>query len=74
MRLSDIMSGMQLSSYAEVALILFVLAFVVVGCSAFSARRAAEWERCRRLPLSDEEAEPVVASGRDDSVSGTILP
>ena len=73
MRLSDIMSGMQLSSYAEVALIMFVIAFIVVACSAFSARRAAEWERCRRLPLSDEEDRPRLPAELDDSARGTTF-
>ena len=58
MRLSDIMSSMQLGSYAEVALLLFLGAFVAVVVSAFWNRDSAEWERCRNLPLDGEEPGP----------------
>jgi len=60
MRLSDIMSSMQLSSYAEVALLLFLGAFVAVAISVFWSHSSEEWERCRHLPLDT----------RDDSLTG----
>jgi len=58
MRLSDIMSSMQLSSYAEVALLLFLAAFVAIVISVVWSRPTAEWERCRNLPLDDADPSP----------------
>ena len=53
MKLSDIMSSMQLSSYAEVALVLFLAAFAAIALSLFWGRNREEWERCRHLPLDE---------------------
>lgn len=58
MKLSDIMSSMQLSSYAEVALLLFFGAFVAIAASVLSNRRRDEWDHASRLPLSGEEPSP----------------
>lgn len=55
MRLSDIMSAMQLGTYAEVALVLFIAAFLAIGAHVFRRSNASAWERARHLPL---EAEP----------------
>jgi len=63
MRLSDIMSSMQLSSYAEVALLLFLGAFVAVAISVFWSRQDDEWERCCRLPLDPAEDGSPAAPG-----------
>ncbi|HKO90168.1 MAG TPA: hypothetical protein VJU61_03385 [Polyangiaceae bacterium] len=60
MRLSDIMSNMQLGFYAEVALVLFLGAFVAIAVSLFWGRRSEEWERCRYLPLDDAEGATAV--------------
>jgi len=57
MKLSDIMSSMQLSSYAEVALLLFFGAFVAVSISVARGCDAGEWERRRRLPLEPSEGD-----------------
>jgi hypothetical protein len=54
MKLSDIMSSMQLSGYAEVAMLLFMGAFVAVSISLLRNRDREEWERCRHLPLDCE--------------------
>ena len=54
MRLSDIMSAMRLGTYAEVALVLFMLAFVAIGVNVFLRRNAGAWERARHLPLEPE--------------------
>lgn len=56
MRLSDIMSAMQLGTYAEVALVLFMAAFAAVGVNVFLRRNAGAWERARHLPLEPEES------------------
>lgn len=62
MRLSDIMSSMQLGSYAEVALLLFLGAFVAVTVSVLWGGQTEEWERCRHLPLDATEDGATVAS------------
>jgi hypothetical protein len=54
MRLSDIMSAMHLSSYAELALAIFMLAFLAIAVHLLRARDAATWERARFLPLEPE--------------------
>jgi len=54
MRLSDVMSAMQLASYAEVALVLFMLAFLAIGVNVFRRRNADTWEHARHLPLDSE--------------------
>ena len=64
MRLSDIMSAMRLASYAEVALVLFMAAFLAIGVHVFSRRNAAAWERARHLPL-DPELGPPASPTRD---------
>jgi hypothetical protein len=54
MRLSDIMSAMHLSSYAELALAIFMLAFLAIGVQLLLAREGETWERARFLPLEPE--------------------
>jgi hypothetical protein len=54
MRLSDIMSAMRLSSYAELALAIFMLAFLAIAVHLLRARDGATWERARFLPLEPE--------------------
>ncbi len=53
MRLTDIMSHAGLSGYAEVALILFFLAFVGVLVVTFLPSRRREMDRAARLPFED---------------------
>jgi hypothetical protein len=55
MKLSDVMGAMQLSSYAEVGLVLFLVAFALVAFD-LSRSQQAELERARHLPLGDEDA------------------
>jgi len=55
MKLSDVMGAAGLSVYAEVALVLFFLAFAVVVFQVASRARARDWEEASRLPLSDSE-------------------
>ena len=54
MSLTDIMSGAGLSGFAEVALILFLIAFVISVARTFSHTRDAEMNRAARLPLDDD--------------------
>lgn len=60
MKLSDVMSAMGLSTYAEVGLVLFMGAFVAVAVSLFRSG-AGPFERAGRLPLEDA----------DDDVAGS---
>jgi hypothetical protein len=53
MKLSDVMSAAGLAGYAQVAMILFLLVFVVVGLRVLFAR-SATMERAARIPLDDE--------------------
>ena len=53
MKLSDVMSAMQLSSYAQVGLVLFLLAFALIAVDlARKSRR--ELEHAQNLPLENE--------------------
>ena len=54
MRLSDVISAMQLSHYAEIALVLFLLAFMAIALQLFGKRNQREWEAARRLPLRED--------------------
>ncbi|HVW27397.1 MAG TPA: hypothetical protein VHC69_18665 [Polyangiaceae bacterium] len=56
MKLSDIVSAAHgLVVYPEVALLLFLVAFIAVLVQIASGKRANEWERARTLPLVDED-------------------
>jgi hypothetical protein len=68
MSLSDIMSAAGLSGYAEVGLVLFLLAFISIAIRTLTRARSAEWERARQLPLlADDIASP---SQSDANVGG----
>lgn len=54
MRLSDIMSAANLSAYAEVAMILFIVAFVVIVIAIFAPGRQRMYDAASRMPLDDE--------------------
>jgi cbb3-type cytochrome oxidase subunit 3 len=54
MRLSDIMSAMHLSSYAEVAMVLFMAAFAAIVFHVFGRDHADEWEAARQMPLEED--------------------
>jgi hypothetical protein len=53
MRLSDVISQSGLAFYAEVALVLFFLAFVIIGVRLLVRRDRHELERMSRMPLDD---------------------
>jgi hypothetical protein len=55
MSLTDLMSGAQLSSYAELGLALFLGAFVAVALRLLTHQERAEWSRASRLPLQKED-------------------
>ena len=53
MRLSDIMSHAGLSGYAEVALVIFLAAFLLILVAVFAPSRTREFEAASRMPLDD---------------------
>ena len=53
MRLSDIMANAGLSMYAEVALVLFLLAFLVIVWWVFRRANKARWKSAAQMPLDD---------------------
>jgi cbb3-type cytochrome oxidase subunit 3 len=56
--LTDAVSGAGLSGYAEIALVLFLLAFVGVVISLFVPSRQRTYERMRHLPIEPDSADP----------------
>jgi hypothetical protein len=56
MSLVDLMSGANLTVYAEVALVIFMLVFVSVTAAVVGRKHHVLFERARRMPL-DEGAE-----------------
>ncbi|MBX3128723.1 MAG: cbb3-type cytochrome c oxidase subunit 3 [Polyangiaceae bacterium] len=56
MKLSDVMSAMRLETYAEIAMVLFMLAFAGVVYQLLRRRNVAEFEHARQLPLSEDLA------------------
>ena len=58
MKLVDVMSGAGLSTYAIVALLLFVLAFLAIVVRTFAPGAAARHQADARLPFSDDEPGP----------------
>lgn len=53
MKLSDIMSAANLTIYPRIALILFMLAFIVVVVRLFVSGNSASWAHDAALPLED---------------------
>lgn len=56
MKLSDIMSHAGLSTYAEVALVLFLCAFIVIVVRTFAPSRSSELREAALLPLDESVA------------------
>jgi cbb3-type cytochrome oxidase subunit 3 len=56
MRLTDIMSNAGLGAYAQIAMILFMLAFGAIVIRLFLPSRKATFDRASRLPLDDGRA------------------
>ena len=52
MKLSDVMSAMNLAAYAEVGLVLFFAAFAAVAVDVF--RRGRKLEAFARIPLDSD--------------------
>lgn len=54
MKLSDIMGNANLSFYAEVAMVIFLIVFLAVAVRLFLPSRQKELEEASRLPLEDD--------------------
>jgi len=54
MSLTDLMGHSGLAVYAEVAMVLFLVAFLVIAVGIFAPRRRAEMDAASRLPLDDD--------------------
>jgi len=65
MRLTDIMSGAGLTTYAVIAMILFLVAFLAIVVRLFAPGRRAELESKKHIPFTDgERAAPRTNGGR----------
>ena len=53
MKLSDIMANAGLAIYAEVALVIFLLAFVAISWWVFRSANTARWNSAAMMPLDD---------------------
>lgn len=62
MSLTEIMSASGLSRYAEVALVLFFVAFLLIVWRIFRPSKKREFDRAATLPL-DEDHHPPPRSG-----------
>ena len=57
--LTDVVSGAGLSIYAEIALVIFLVAFVGIVISLFAPGKRHTYERLRHLPIDgDNETAP----------------
>lgn len=54
MSLTDIMSGAGLSRYAEVGLVLFMLAFLLIIWRIFRPSKKSSYDKAAQMPLDDE--------------------
>ncbi|HTK52397.1 MAG TPA: cbb3-type cytochrome c oxidase subunit 3 [Gemmatimonadaceae bacterium] len=52
--LTDVVSGAGLSIYAEVALVIFLIAFLGIVISLYAPGRQRMYERLRHLPIDGE--------------------
>jgi hypothetical protein len=52
--LTDVMSGAGLSGYAEIALVIFFVAFVGIVISLFVPSRQRTYEHLRNLPIDSD--------------------
>ena len=57
-RLSEVVSALSPTHYAQLALLLFVGVFVAVAIRHGGKRRAAEHAACAQMPLADDAGGP----------------
>ena len=65
--LTDVVSGAGLAGYAEIALVIFLIAFIGVVISLFAPSKRRTYEHLRRLPIERDSA--TVPRYRDDEDS-----
>ena len=65
MGLSSIMSGANLATYAEIALIIFFAVFMVVVVRTMRKSRDDEFDRAARIPLEDDPVDPIGGSSQE---------
>ncbi len=53
---SDVMSGAGLAGYAEVAMVLFLLAFIVIAFVTYRPSNHKAMDEASRLPFEDDPA------------------
>jgi cbb3-type cytochrome oxidase subunit 3 len=63
MRLTDVMSHAGLAIYAEVAMVLFLIAFGIIVVRTFWPSRRDEMDRASRLPLEEDDPAERSATG-----------
>lgn len=63
MSLSQIMSGANLDQYAQVSLILFLIAFALILWRVFAPRFKATYDLAARMPLDDANPQTPRARG-----------
>ncbi len=63
MKLSDIMGNAGLSIYAEVALVLFLAAFVAIIWWVFRPTARTRWQQDAQLPFDDGSVPPSRSAG-----------
>ena len=67
--LTDVVSGAGLSVYAEVALVIFLVAFLGIVISLFAPSKKHTYEHLRRLPIDgDRPTTPLFRDDRDSSL------
>jgi hypothetical protein len=67
--LTDVVSGAGLSIYAEIALVIFLVAFLSVVISLFLPSRQRTYEHMRQLPIdADPVLQPLGRDNRDSSL------
>jgi len=66
--LTDVVSGAGLSGYAEVALVIFLVAFLGVVISLFVPSKQRTYEHLRHLPLDGDPAGTALYRDDEDSV------
>jgi len=67
--LTDVVSGAGLSGYAEIALVIFLIAFIGIVISLFAPSKRLTYERMRHLPMDGDSADlPVYRDSEDPSL------
>ena len=66
--LTDVVSGAGLSVYAEVALVIFLIAFLGIVISLFAPGKRRTYEHLRRLPIDGERTGPLYREPEDPSL------